>query len=100
MIIKTLVINFRLAVEEVYVEHYLPKYAWSDYSFSILISKFDDKCANRTPAISENNNLLGTYNQGTMIGMLHLHGFEMYILINLFDSITGVKDRNRMLLNF
>ena len=38
---------------EVYVENYLPKYAWSDYSFSSLIAKFDDTCANRTPAISE-----------------------------------------------
>lgn len=26
--------NFSLAVEEVYIEQYLPKHAWSDYSFS------------------------------------------------------------------
>ena len=31
-------------------------------------------------AWSEYNYLLGTYNEGTLIGMLHLNGFEMYAL--------------------
>ena len=28
------------------------------------------------------------------------NGFEMYLLINLFDSTTRVKDRDELLLNF
>ena len=94
--------NFRLAdaVEEVYVEHYLSKYAWSDYSFSSFMSKFDDICAMGHHQYL--NTLLSSWNlQSRNIDYnVTFNGFEMYLLINLFDSTTRVKDRDELLLNF